>query len=512
MASQRAPVALIILDGWGLRDETDNNAVKLAAPAVFTKLWETYPHATLEASGEAVGLPAGQMGNSEVGHTNLGAGRTVYQDLTRIDKAISDGTFAQTPALRQAIAKAAADGKAVHLLGLLSDGGVHSHQAHLHALLRLAKELGAPKVFVHVITDGRDTSPNGGRGYVRDLEAVCAETGAKVASVSGRYYAMDRDKRWERVKLAYDAIVTGTAPFGSSATTVIEESYSKNVTDEFILPATIVDAAGQPVGPMADGDQVIFFNFRADRARQIIRALLSEDFDGFPTGTRPKVALTTFTEYDATYPYPIAFPPQAATQYFGEVLQAHGLTNMRLAETEKYPHVTYFFNGGVETPFTGEDRVLLPSPKVATYDLQPEMSAAGVADAFVDSVANHRHDVIICNFANPDMVGHTGKLDAAIAAITAVDACLGRCIDALLAAGGTAIVTADHGNAEQMWDYTLNAPHTAHTTNLVPVVLVGPDVAGKTLRDGALTDVAPTLLALLGLPQPAEMTGKTLIG
>jgi 2,3-bisphosphoglycerate-independent phosphoglycerate mutase len=512
MASQRAPVALIILDGWGLRDETDNNAVKLAEPAVFTKLWETYPHATLEASGEAVGLPAGQMGNSEVGHTNLGAGRTVYQDLTRIDKAISDGTFAQTPALRQAIAKAADDGKAVHLLGLLSDGGVHSHQAHLHALLRLAKELGAPKVFVHVITDGRDTSPNGGRGYVRDLEAVCAETGAKVASVSGRYYAMDRDKRWERVKLAYDAIVTGTAPFGSSATTVIEESYSKNVTDEFILPATIVDAAGQPVGPMADGDQVIFFNFRADRARQIIRALLSEDFDGFPTGTRPKVALTTFTEYDATYPYPIAFPPQAATQYFGEVLQAHGLTNMRLAETEKYPHVTYFFNGGVETPFTGEDRVLLPSPKVATYDLQPEMSAAGVADAFVDSVANHRHDVIICNFANPDMVGHTGKLDAAIAAITAVDACLGRCIDALLAAGGTAIVTADHGNAEQMWDYTLNAPHTAHTTNLVPVVLVGPDVAGKTLRDGALTDVAPTLLALLGLPQPAEMTGKTLIG
>jgi 2,3-bisphosphoglycerate-independent phosphoglycerate mutase len=512
MASQRAPVALIILDGWGLRDETDNNAVKLAAPAVFTKLWETYPHATLEASGEAVGLPAGQMGNSEVGHTNLGAGRTVYQDLTRIDKAISDGTFAQTPALRESIAKAAADGKAVHLLGLLSDGGVHSHQAHLHALLRLAKELGAPKVFVHVITDGRDTSPNGGRGYVRDLEAVCAETGAKVASVSGRYYAMDRDKRWERVKLAYDAIVTGTAPFGSSATTVIEESYSKNVTDEFILPATIVDAAGQPVGPMADGDQVIFFNFRADRARQIIRALLSEDFDGFPTGTRPKVALTTFTEYDATYPYPIAFPPQAATQYFGEVLQAHGLTNMRLAETEKYPHVTYFFNGGVETPFTGEDRVLLPSPKVATYDLQPEMSAAGVADAFVDSVANHRHDVIICNFANPDMVGHTGKLDAAIAAITAVDACLGRCIDALLAAGGTAIVTADHGNAEQMWDYTLNAPHTAHTTNLVPVVLVGPDVAGKTLRDGALTDVAPTLLALLGLPQPAEMTGKTLIG
>ncbi len=511
MASQRAPVALIILDGWGLREQADNNAVAIARPPVFNRLWATYPHATLQASGEAVGLPAGQMGNSEVGHTNLGAGRTVYQDLTRIDKAVADGTFAQTPALRAAIQAAIDKGTAVHFLGLLSDGGVHSHQAHLHALLRLAKDMGAPKVFVHVITDGRDTSPNGGRGYVRELEAVLQETGGRIASVSGRYYAMDRDKRWERVQLAYDAIVRGTAPPGSSASAVLEESYSRNVTDEFILPATIVDAQGQPVGPMADGDSVVFFNFRADRARQIIRALLSDGFDGFATGDRPAVQLTTFTEYDATYDFPIAFPPQAATQYFGEVLQAHGLTNMRLAETEKYPHVTYFFNGGVEAPFTGEDRVLLPSPKVATYDLQPQMSAPGVADAFVDSVSNRRHDVIICNFANPDMVGHTGVLDAAVAAITAVDACLGRCIDALLAAGGTAIVTADHGNAEQMWDYELNAPHTAHTTNLVPVILVGPDVAGMTLHDGALTDVAPTLLQLLGIAQPAEMTGRSLI-
>ena len=510
MTSKRAPVALIILDGWGLREETDNNAVKLAAPPVFTRLWETYPHAALEASGEAVGLPPGQMGNSEVGHTNLGAGRTVYQDLTRIDKAIADGTFVQTPALRAAIAKAAAEGTAVHFLGLLSDGGVHSHQAHLHALLRLAKELGAPRLFVHVITDGRDTSPTGGRGYVRELEAVLKETGGRIASVSGRYYAMDRDKRWERVKLAYDAIVTGTAPPGSSASAVIEESYSKNITDEFVLPATIVEG-GEPVGRMADGDQVIFFNFRADRARQMIRALMFDDFDGFPTPDRPKVQLTTFTEYDATYSFPIAFLSQDATQYFGEVMQAHGLTNMRLAETEKYPHVTYFFNGGNETPFKGEERVLLPSPKVATYDLKPEMSASGVADAFVDSVTNHKHDVIICNFANPDMVGHTGKLDAAIAAIKAVDACLGRCIDALLSVGGTAIVTADHGNAEQMWDYELNAPHTAHTTNLVPVVIVGPDTPGKTIHDGALTDVSPTLLALLGLAQPAEMTGRSLI-
>ncbi len=511
MADSRAPVALIILDGWGLRAEADHNAVKLADPPVFNRLWASYPHATLQASGEAVGLPAGQMGNSEVGHTNLGAGRTVYQDLTRIDKAVSDGTFGQTAALRAAIQAAIDAGTAVHVMGLLSDGGVHSHQAHLHALLRLASAMGAPKVFVHVITDGRDTSPTGGRRYVKALEAVLEETGARVASVSGRYYAMDRDKRWERVRLAYDAIVTGTAPYGSSAATVIEEAYAKDLTDEFILPATIVDAAGAPVGPMADGDSVIFFNFRADRARQIIRALMFDDFDGFPTPDRPKVLLTTFTEYDATYPFPIAFPPQTASHYFGEVLQQHGLTNLRLAETEKYPHVTYFFNGGNEVPFTGEDRVLLPSPKVATYDLQPEMSASGVADAFVDSVRHRRHDVIICNFANPDMVGHTGKLDAAIKAIAAVDACLGRCIDALLAAGGTALVTADHGNAEQMWDYELNAPHTAHTTNLVPVILVGPAVAGRTLHDGALTDVAPTLLQLLGLAQPAEMTGRSLI-
>ena len=485
MTSKRAPVALIILDGWGLREEADQNAVKLAEPPVFGKLWATYPHATLEASGEAVGLPAGQMGNSEVGHTNLGAGRTVYQDLTRIDKAISDGTFAATPALRAAVQAAIDKGTALHLLGLLSDGGVHSHQEHLHALLRLAKSMGAPKVFVHVITDGRDTSPQGGRGYVKAARGGGCRDGRahrqrlRPLLRDGPRQALGaRQARLRRDRQRHGAVrLVGRQP-------VIEEAYSKNVTDEFILPATIVDAAGQPVGPMADGDSVIFFNFRADRARQIIRALMFDDFDGFPTPGRPKVQLTTFTEYDATYPFPIAFPPQAATQYFGEVLQAHGLTNMRLAETEKYPHVTYFFNGGIETPFAGEDRVLLPSPKVATYDLQPEMSAAGVADAFVDSVTHHKHDVIICNFANPDMVGHTGVLAAAIAAIKAVDACLGRCIDALLAAGGTAIVTADHGNAEQMWDYELNAPHTAHTTNLVPVIVVGP---GHARQDASAT-------------------------
>nr|MBA2355793.1 2,3-bisphosphoglycerate-independent phosphoglycerate mutase [Acidobacteriota bacterium] len=392
-----------------------------------------------------------------------------------------------------------------------SDGGVHSHQAHLHALLRMAAARGATRVFVHVLTDGRDTSPNGGRGYLTELEAVLAETGARIASVSGRYYAMDRDRRWERTALAYDAIVAGRGATAASASEVVEAAYASGITDEFVVPTVILDRHGAPVGPIDDGDALLFFNFRADRVRQFIRALTSPAFDGFAVPVRPRVVLTTFTEYDPSFDAAVVFPPHPASHYFGEVLQAHGLTNLRLAETEKYAHVTYFFNGGGEAPFIGEDRVLVPSPKVATYDLQPAMSADGVADAFVASVTERRHDVIICNFANPDMVGHTGKLEAAVAAITAVDACLGRCIDALLAVGGTALVTADHGNAEQMWDYELNAPHTAHTTNLVPVVLVGPAVTGRTLRDGALTDVAPTLLHLLGLPQPAEMTGRSLL-
>ncbi len=507
-----SPLALIILDGWGLRDSDDNNAVRLARPAVFERLWGSYPHATLQASGEAVGLPAGQMGNSEVGHTNLGAGRTVYQDLTRIDKAIREGDLDGNPVLQAALDRCAGDAHALHCIGLLSDGGVHSHQEHLHALVRMAAARGVRRLFVHVITDGRDTSPTGGRGYVATLDAVLRDAGVgRIASVSGRYFAMDRDKRWERTQQAYDVIVSGTGPTASSAAQVIDEAYAAGTTDEFIPPTVIVDGSGTAVGPIAAGDSVVFFNFRADRVRQIIRALTEDDFDGFTPAHRPAVHLTTFTNYSAAFGFPIVFPPQSATQYFGEVLEAHGLTNLRLAETEKYAHVTYFFNGGREEPFKGEDRVLVPSPKVPTYDLQPEMSAAGVADAFVDSVTHRRHDVIICNFANPDMVGHTGKLDAAIAAITAVDAALGRCIDALLAAGGTALVTADHGNAEQMWDDELNAPHTAHTTNLVPVVLVSPSGAdAPALRDGSLPDVAPTLLGLLGLAQPEEMTGGDL--
>ncbi len=509
-----SPLALIILDGWGLRDEEDQNAVRLARPANFLRLWNTCPHATLQASGEAVGLPAGQMGNSEVGHTNLGAGRTVYQDLTRIDKAIRDREFDVNPTLLAAMDRCRDGRHALHLIGLLSDGGVHSSQDHLHALLRLAAARGVPRVFVHAITDGRDTSPTGGRGYLSTLQHAIADAGVgAIASVSGRYYAMDRDKRWERTHLAYDVIVRGQGTTATTAAAVIDAAYASDVTDEFVQPTVIVDGAGHAVGPMQDADSVVFFNFRADRVRQIIRALTEDAFDGFATDVRPAVRITTFTEYSSTFGFPIAFPPQVATQYMGEVLQAHGLTNLRLAETEKYAHVTYFFNGGREAPFVGEDQILIPSPKVATYDLQPEMSARGVADAFVDSVSNRRHDVIICNFANPDMVGHTGRLDAAIAAIRAVDGELGRCIEALLAAGGSALVTADHGNAEQMWDYELNAPHTAHTTNLVPVVLVTPDAANAPpLRDGSLPDVAPTLLGLLGLPQPVEMTGRDLRG
>jgi 2,3-bisphosphoglycerate-independent phosphoglycerate mutase len=515
MPRPNTPLVLLILDGWGLRDDRDQNAVALANPATFHDLLARYPSGTLEASGEAVGLPAGQMGNSEVGHTNLGAGRVVYQDLTRIDKSIRDGDFAGRPVLHQALDRCRDGTHALHLIGLLSDGGVHSHERHLHALIALARERGVPRVFVHVITDGRDTSPTGGRGYVETLERVMAEAGVGlVASVGGRYYTMDRDKRWERTRLGYDAIVHGKGPSARAALDVIDRSYAEGVTDEFIKPHVIVDGDGVARGPVRDGDSVVLFNFRADRMRQIVRATGFADFDGFDRGKAPGVDITTLTEYDPTYTFPVVYANEPATGYIAEVLAESGLTNLRLAETEKYAHVTYFFNGGREEPFPGEQRVLVPSPKVATYDLQPEMSAAGVADALVASVSARQHDVVICNFANPDMVGHTGSLPAAIKAIQAVDACLARVIPAILGAGGTALVTADHGNAEQMWDYELNAPHTAHTTNRVPLIFVQGQGAGRPRRlpHGALCDIAPTMLGLLGLTPSKEMTGKNLIG
>jgi 2,3-bisphosphoglycerate-independent phosphoglycerate mutase len=468
------PLVLIVLDGWGIRAERENNAIALARTPVFDELMARYPHAQLVASGEAVGLPAGQMGNSEVGHMNMGAGRIVYQDLTRIDKSISDGDFFTNAALTAAMDRVADGGHALHFIGLVSDGGVHSHQRHLHALLEMAARRRVAHVFVHAITDGRDTSPTGGVRYVGELEEHMRRLATgRVATVCGRYFAMDRDKRWERTKQAYDAMVNGSAAATSqSALAAIRSSYEGGVTDEFIKPIVLVDASGNAIGPIRDGDSIVLFNFRADRARQIIRAIaLNEAFDGFERPHRRQVHATTMTVYDRTFNLPVVFTPQTFSNNLADVLADHGRTNLRLAETEKYAHVTYFFNCGREEPYGGEDRILVPSQKVATYDLMPEMSAPGITDTLVADINERRHQVVICNFANADMVGHTGRLDAAIAAVETLDRCLGRIIPAVRAAGGAAIVTADHGNAEQMWDDELKAPHTAHTSNPVPVVL-----------------------------------------
>ncbi len=519
----QAPVVLIVLDGWGIRAERAHNAIAMARKPVYDELMSRYPHAQLIASGEAVGLPAGQMGNSEVGHMNMGAGRVVYQDLTRIDKSIRDGELFDSPALTAAMdapMNNVAHGRhAVHLIGLVSDGGVHSHQRHLHALVEMAARRKVPQVFVHVITDGRDTSPTGAIRYVAELEDVMRRAGVgRIATVSGRYYAMDRDKRWERTKLAYDAVMSTTAsgtssPTAQSALAAIQAAYDSAVTDEFIKPIVIVDAGGTPVGPIRDGDSVIVFNFRADRARQITRALaLGDDqFDGFARPGRPGLHTTTMTVYDRTFNLPVVFTPQTFSNNLADVLAAHGRTNLRLAETEKYAHVTYFFNCGREEPYPGEDRILVPSQKVATYDLMPEMSAPGIADNLVADLTSQRHQVVICNFANADMVGHTGSIEATVRAVETLDACLGRIMTALRSVGGTAIVTSDHGNAEQMWDDELQAPHTAHTSNPVPVVLCSDAFVGRRLKDGWLRDVAPTILDLLEIPLAAEMTGRSLI-
>jgi 2,3-bisphosphoglycerate-independent phosphoglycerate mutase len=508
------PLVLLVLDGWGLRESRDHNAIALAKTPVYHDLLARYPHSSLIASGEAVGLPAGQMGNSEVGHMNMGAGRVVYQDLTRIDKSISDGDFFLNQGLIDGMAPAQDGRHALHLIGLVSDGGVHSHQRHLHALIELARQQGVKDLFVHVITDGRDTSPTGGGRYIPELEQALNKAGiGRIATVSGRYYAMDRDKRWDRTELAYDAITQGKADAkAQSAKELIDRSYAANVTDEFIKPGVVVDAGGQPVGVLRDGDAVIFFNFRADRARQLTRAIAFDSFDGFERKVHPKVSrYTTMAEYDQTFGLPIAFPPQTFTGDFAEALVTAGQGNLRLAETEKYAHVTYFFNCGEERPYPREDRLLIPSQKVATYDLKPEMSAPGIADALVTDLDTNEHDIIICNFANADMVGHTGDLAAAIKAVETIDVCLGRILTSLHKRGGTAIVTADHGNAEQMWDDQLKSPHTAHTSNPVPVILVDEKSRGIKLREGGwLRDVSPTMLGLLGIAPPKEMTGRDL--
>jgi 2,3-bisphosphoglycerate-independent phosphoglycerate mutase len=508
-----APLVLLVLDGWGIRPEREHNAIALARTPVYDQLLARYPHAQLIASGEAVGLPDGQMGNSEVGHTNMGAGRIVYQDLTRIDKSIRESELSRNDVLATAMDRCV-DGKhALHFIGLLSDGGVHSHQRHLHALVELAARKRLPRVFLHAITDGRDTSPAGGVRYLGELQRVLDRTGTgRVATVVGRYYAMDRDKRWDRTKLAYDAIVHGDAERTSqSPIETVEESYAAGVTDEFIRPVVIVDADGAAVGPIGQGDSVLFFNFRADRARQLTRAIALDDFDGFERPHRPLVHVVTMTVYDRTFHLPVVFTPQTFNGNFADVLAARGAGNLRLAETEKYAHVTYFFNCGREEPYPREDRILVPSQKVATYDLMPEMSASGIADALVADLGARTHDVIICNFANADMVGHSGNLDATIRAVETIDECLGRILIALRGARGRAIVTADHGNAEQMWDDALKAPHTAHTANPVPVILCDETLVGRRLRDGSLRDIAPTMLSLLGLEKSPEMTGNTLI-
>lgn len=506
-ASRPKPVVLLILDGWGHREETADNALALANLPNWRALLAHCPHTLIHTEGRYVGLPDGQMGNSEVGHMNLGAGRIVYQDLTRIDAAIEDGSFFANPELTAACAAVKANGGTLHVMGLLSPGGVHSHERHLFAMLELAHQAGVAQVAVHAFLDGRDTPPQSAEASLRALQALCAQLGnARVASLCGRYYAMDRDKRWERVARAWQAIVEAESEHrADDALTALQAAYARGETDEFVAPTVLAGAQ-----PMRDGDAVVFMNFRADRARQLTAAFVAPGFSGF-TARRPALArFVCLTEYDASLPAAVAFPPEDLRQTFGEVVANAGLTQLRIAETEKYAHVTFFFSGGREEPFPGEERILIPSPKVATYDLQPEMSCPALTDRLVEAIASGRFDAIICNIANPDMVGHTGVLEAAIRAAEAVDQAIGRIVAAVRAAGGALIITADHGNLEMMRDPVTGQPHTAHTVGPVPLVYVG-DRRVALREGGALRDVAPTLLALMGLPQPIEMTGQSLL-
>ena len=500
----KTPTTLIIMDGFGLRHETEGNAVAAAATPRLEQFFQEFAHTELSASGLDVGLPAGQMGNSEVGHTNIGAGRVVFQDLPRISKAIDDGSFFENPAYVRAMDACREHDSSLHLMGLLSDGGVHSHLEHLFALMKMARDRGLEKVYIHAFLDGRDVSPTSGADFVDRTAEKCRELGVgKIATVMGRFYAMDRDKRWDRVEAAYDAMVYGEgAAINPVPVAAVKNAYANGVTDEFVEPV-ICD----PDGTISDHDSVIFFNFRPDRAREITRAFVDPDFNGFTRQYFPVTFVCT-TEYDATMPnVEVAYPRLSVRNGLGEYLSSMGLTQLRIAETEKYAHVTFFFNGGVETQFPGEDRVLVPSPKVATYDLQPEMSADEVADKCVERIESGAYDVIILNFANCDMVGHTGVFDAAVRAVETVDTCVGRVVDATMKMGGIAMITADHGNAEVMTQPD-GSPMTAHTTNPVPFILCG---AGTELRKGRLADIAPTILDVMGLAVPEEMDGQTLI-
>ena len=505
----RKPIMLMILDGFGINENEKGNAVKLANTPNIDKLRKTWPTTQIHTSGLAVGLPEGQMGNSEVGHTNIGAGRVVYQDLTRITKSIEDGEFFSIKELTAAIDNCKKYNSKLHIMGLLSDGGVHSHIRHLFAILELAKRKDFEDVYVHCFLDGRDTPPASGESYILQLEEKMKEKGVgKIASISGRFYSMDRDKRWDRVEKAYKALVYGEGEKATSAISGIEASYQKEVFDEFVEP-TVIYNGEEPIATIDNHDSVIFFNFRPDRAREITRSLVDPEFDGFEVKTLD-LYYVCFTQYDETIPnVQIAFKPEVLVNTFGEYVSKKGLTQLRIAETEKYAHVTFFFNGGEEKQYKGEDRILIPSPKVQTYDLKPEMSAIEVTDKVVEAINSDKYNCIILNYANPDMVGHTGNLEAAIKAIETIDGCVERVVEAMAEKQGVILMTADHGNAEQMIDYKTGEPHTAHTTNPVPLVLIG--MQGVKLKEGKLADLAPTMLDIIGLEKPEEMTGNSLI-
>jgi 2,3-bisphosphoglycerate-independent phosphoglycerate mutase len=511
MPPNARPALLLILDGFGYREAVEDNAIAAANKPNFDTFWGRYPHTLIHASEAAVGLPGGQMGNSEVGHLNIGAGRVVYQEFTRIDRSIRVGHFFENYVLVETIEKVKANGGTLHVFGLLSDGGVHSHEGHIHAMLEMAVRAGVHKISVHAFLDGRDTPPKCADIYLKRLQAKLDELGKGcIASISGRYYGMDRDKRWPRVQVAYDLITLGEADYhAETALEGLAMAYERGETDEFIKP-TSIHANGQPAPRMQDGDAVVFMNFRSDRARQLTKAFLQPDFEGFERKYLPKLSLyCTLTHYSDEFDVPVAFPPVSIRNGFGEYLANEGLRQLRIAETEKYPHVTYFFNGGDETVYPGEDRILVKSPPVAHYDEKPEMSAYEVTDKLVEAIRSRKYDAIICNFANADMVGHTGNFEAARKAIEAIDVCLGRVVPAMLEIGGEVLITADHGNAECMVDLENKQPHTAHTTNVVPLLYIG---RAATLEEtGALEDIAPTLLMMMGLSQPREMTGHPLI-
>jgi 2,3-bisphosphoglycerate-independent phosphoglycerate mutase len=512
-ATPGRPLVLVIIDGWGYRTDPFGNAIAAAKKPNWDALWQRWPHTVLAAAGEPVGLPAGQQGNSEVGHLNIGAGRIVYQDLTRINLAVKDGSILTNPALRTAMRPAAA-GHSLHLVGLVSPGGVHSSAEHLYALLEMAHALKVPQVYVHALTDGRDEPPTSAAGYVEDLVTRMARIGTgRIASVSGRYYAMDRDQRWDRTERAYRTVVEGIGPTAPDPVAFIKQSYQGGLTDEFLVPTRIVPPGQQPPPPIGDGDSVIFFNFRPDRARQLSHAIVDESWDHFPRARRPKLAhFVTFTEYEKGLPAEVAFPDEPLPGVLAQVVSEAGWAQFHTAETEKYAHVTYFLNGGREAPFPGEDRLLVPSPKVPTYDTQPEMSARAVTDLLLDRLKGGRYRFLVANFANPDMVGHTGVFPATVQAVDVVDAMLGLIAEAVLPGHGILAITADHGNAELKIDQATGAPLTAHTTNPVPLILAGADGVERLRDGGKLGDIAPTLLRLVGLTPPAEMTGDDLTG